>query len=369
MTSPFYKGNPFMKNILFISCIVLFSSSLPNHLVAEESVNATLPTVPIGKPDQRQQLKLELEMTAPKIVYRQPLSWQFRFLNQGITSMEVCLNDSEGILLGDAFLRWTLDGKERPDGGFRNGFQKSVFVLPPKESLTIKMPAKLFFMGKHRFSVKYNDPFHGGTEIESNVVDLEIKDEPLNNIDLQNADGKYRMIINEMRNDDFIKKTHCREMIQNALLIGSPYSVPSLKRSLVNEQKPEWRIGITEIIGLIADKERAAKIGYIRDTSAADLVIERIGKESDAPTLAALLKIIGKFFDVLDQPQRQKLEKSGLVQLSHQDAGVRVQAALTLLELFPTQRGSIETALAKPDFADAAGRKTIAEAMAKAPIR
>ena len=127
-------------------------------------------------------------------------------------------------------------------------------------------------------------------------------------------------------------------------------------------------VDIVEILGMIADKDKAASRGYIRDTSAADLVVERIDKESEAAVKTALLKIVGKFFDVLTPPQRETLEKTVLAQLAQADAGVRVQAALTLLELFPAQRPAIETALAKADFADAAGRKTIAEAMAKAKV-
>ena len=80
----------------------------------------------------------------------------------------------------------------------------------------------------------------------------------------------------------------------------------------------------------------------------------------------ALLKIVGKFFDVLSQPQKEKLEKAILAQLAHADAGVRVQAALALLELFPKQQATVQAALAKPDFADESARKMIAEALAKA---
>jgi hypothetical protein len=157
-----------------------------------------------------------------------------------------------------------------------------------------------------------------------------------------------------------------QKCIQDELLIYSPYCVPQLQEALNSKDHREVMVDIIEILGLIADKERAARIGYVRDTSSVNLVIDQMDPELKAPVKVALLKIIGKFFDVLSQPQKDKLEKAILAQLAHADAGVLVQAALTLLELFPKQQAAVQAALAKPDFADESARKMMAEALAKA---
>ena len=342
------------------------------------SAGIVFPEPPVS--GNQETLVVQLVAKNTQVPFRQPAVFYVRFINQGDVELKLPIGIPPRGAIKNSSVWWhpAARTEEPRKVGYPGigGLQQEMPVLAAKGSLVIKLPEKLLPLGRHETSLTF---LCDGKEVKSNSITVTVVDQPLSEQEIRKLRSGCDLLLHNAILEDYGQNPWFKEIVFNKMVIGSPYSVDILKKALTCEpsQFPkhledkhlEFRRDAAEILGLIADKERAAKIGYIRDTSAANLVIERIGKESDVPVKAALLKIIGKFFDVLDQPQRQKLEKTMLDQLAHQDAGVRVQAALTLLELFPAQRGSIETALAKPDFADAAGRKTIAEAMVKAPTR
>ena len=308
---------------------------------------------------------LTIQLTGPDhpVKFRRPAEFHLRLANNTDAPMELPMRPAGDNREINSCVLWyhsdlaTQKLATRGNPFFRG--REQLMILPAKGTLVIRLPDKLLPLGKHEISVSYKLK---DQDVRSNPVTVSVVEKPL-------ARNEEVLLIQEslemmmlFRSEQYGEDPWLKEIVENKVVIGGSYLVPELKALLTF---PQGRLPAVEMLGLIADKERAAKIGYIRDTSAADLVIERIGKESDAPVKAALLKIVGKFFDVLDQPQRQKLEKSGLVQLSHQDAGVRVQSALMLLEWFPKRLSSVEKALAKPAFCDDSGRKQIADTLAK----
>jgi hypothetical protein len=325
-------------------------------------------------------LVVQLVAKNTQVPFRQPAVFYVRFINQGDVELKLPIGIPPRGVFKNSSVWWhpAARSEEPRKTGYPGigGLQQEMPVLAAKGSLVIKLPEKLLPLGRHETSLTC---LCDGKEVKSNSITVTVVDQPLSEQEIRELRSGGDLLLYNAIVDNYGRNPWFKEIVFNKMVIGSPYSVDILEKALACEPSRfpahlkdkclELKHDAAEILGLIADKERAARIGYIRDTSAADLVIERLGKEPDAPVKVALLKIGGKFFDVLDQPQRQKLEKTVLAQLAHADARVRVQAALTLLELFPAQRGSIETALAKPDFAEAAGRKTIAEAMAKAPIK
>jgi hypothetical protein len=338
------------------------------------SASIVFPEPPLS--GNKETLIVQLVAKNTQVQFRKPATFYARFINQSDVLQELPMGIPPRGTTRFSSVQWhpaaNVDEPRKLGYPGTGGPRQESPILAAKGTLVIKLPEKLLPCGKHEMSLAF---LFNGKEIKSNSVTVTVVDQPLSAQEIRDLRYGCDLILHNAILEDYGRNPWFKEIVFNKMVIGSPYSVDILKKALTCEpsQFPkhledkhlEFRRDAAEILGLIADKERAAKIGYIRDTSAADLVIERIGKESDAPVKAALLKIVGKFFDVLDQPQREKLEKSGLVQLSHQDAGVRVQSALMLLEWFPKRLSSIEKALAKPAFCDDSGRKQIADTLAK----
>jgi hypothetical protein len=355
-----------MKRLLFL-CLFFLAAMFA-------SANIVFPEPPLS--GNKETLIVQLVAKNTQVPFRQPAVFYVRFINQGDVELKLPIGIPPRGAIKNSSVWWhpAARTEEPRKVGYPGigGLQQEMPVLAAKGSLVIKLPEKLLPLGRHETSLTF---LCDGKEVKSNSITVTVVDQPLSEQEIRKLRSGCDLLLHNAILEDYGQNPWFKEIVFNKMVIGSPYSVDILKKALTCEpsQFPkhledkhlEFRRDAAEILGLIADKERAAKIGYIRDTSAAGLVIERIGKESDAPVKAALLKIVGKFFDVLDQPQREKLEKSGLVQLSHQDAGVRVQSALMLLEWFPKRLSSIEKALAKPAFCDDSGRKQIADTLAK----
>jgi hypothetical protein len=310
-------------------------------------------------------MSLQLALTTDHVIYRKPVDLYVRFVNNGKDPVYIPSG-----LTTDPYLRAKIAGP-----GFLRCMDLTgngvTMILLPGQPMVIRIPNYLFPIGKQRFNVKLDIQQENNKTIElsSNDVEIAVENKPLDGKEKHQYNQYYNRMIEELcSSEDYKEDENYLLNIQRNFIVGSPISVTALQQFSKRYLAINGRIHAVEILGMIADKEQTTAVGYIRDTSSADLVIERIGKEPDAGVKVAWLKIVGKFFDVLTPPQRETLEKTVLAQLAQADAGVRVQAALTLLELFPKQRTAIETALAKADFADAAGRKTIAEAMAKAKV-
>jgi hypothetical protein len=346
----------FLSSILLFCFLNLISLAQETPLARQPATEKTVPiTLEISRPDS-------------SINYRSTVSLRAKFYNQSDKSQVLCLDNQLDFFQTDRSIRCD------PSVFLYHDAKRTGFVVQPHESLEIILPSRLFFLGKHKIVAEYEDRQNNIPLLKSNAFEIEIKDHQSNPYELRKINNRNNALINEIllspayQNQNKQRDASYQKYVQDELLIYSPYCILPLQAALQDKAYQPVAIDIVEILGMIADKDKAASRGYIRDTSSADLVIERIGKEPDAGVKIALLKIVGKFFDVLTPPQRETLEKTVLAQLAQADAGVRVQAALTLLELFPAQRAAIETALAKPDFADAAGRKTIAEVMAKAKV-
>ena len=339
---------------LVCSCLLVVAMDLPKF-----------PEI-TAEPSNLQALSLQLAITTGHVAYRKPVDLYVRFVNNGKEPVYI----PSGLSMDSGLLAKTSN----------DGILKSLdltgdgisMVLFPGEPVVLKIPNYSFPIGKQRFKIKIHirQSDKKTVELSSNEVEIIVENKPLEAKEKYQYVQYYNQMIDELFSETYEKDEIYRLNIQRNFIIGSPMSVfpleQCLKRSSTTKDGVCARLRAVEILGIIADKEQTTAVGYIRDTSAAAMVIEQIGKEPDAGVKLALLKIVGKFFDVLNQPQKDKLEKAILAQLAHADAGVRVQAALTLLELFPKQQAAVLAALAKPDFADESARKMMAEALAKA---
>ena len=336
------------------------------------SAEMVFPELP--ESSRKEPLIVQLAVADTQVAFRHPAVSYVRFVNQGDVELKLPIGIPPHGVTRYSSVWWHPAAKtEIPNKiGYPGigGYQQEMPILKAKESLVIRLPEKLLPLGKHEMSLTYR---FNGKEIKSNSITVSVVDQPLSDLEIRDLRQNSGLILENVVSERYRRDPWFREIVLNKLLIGSPYSVEALKTALsaTPSQPGELAVGkcmtlklhTAEILGLLADQERAARNGYLRDVSAVDLVLERIDKEAEASIKVALLKIVGKFFDVLDQPKKEALEKSLLVLLAHADAGVRVQAALTLLELFPAQRPAIETALAKPEFADETGRKQVVDAM------
>jgi hypothetical protein len=343
-----------MKKILFIGSLFL--------ACIMASAGIVFPELPVQ--NENAPLVIQLAASDSQITFRRPVTFYVRLVNNSNMQMELSMLPAESNINIYSCVWWYHSNPKTGDlRSYGNPFffgKDHLLILPGKGTLIIKLPEKLLPIGEHEISVSYK---FKDQEIRSNQVAVSVIEKPL-------SDHEKALMIKEslemmllFRSNDYGKDQWVQKIVENKVRIGGSYLVPELK-ALMNF--PKTQETAIEILGMIADKDQSTKIGYLRDTSSADLVIDRIEKEPGAPMKVALLKIVGKFFDVLSQPQKEKLEKAILAQLAHADAGVRVQAALALLELFPKQQATVQAALAKPDFADESARKMIAEALAKA---
>ena len=342
-------------------------SAQPDTAKHEETFRIpTFPDVP-STVEHGDALLIQLAAPIGSVRFRTPVDFYVRFVNVGTTSIYLPLSENYASGM-DIRLRWSAENERSSPKGYvwGGGIQGADLILLPQQHATICVHDKLLPPGTHKVTVVYlsgsNEKGISTGKTESNPVKVIVEDKQPTPNEIQDLTRQFEELSNYMSSSQYDETPWLSGMVERRMMLGSPYSVPFLKKQLEQSRSRLMRAHAAEILAAIADKERSQPYGFARDTTAKELILTQVTKEPDARVLRSLISAMGSYSDVLSVQERTTLRSSLIGFLNHVDSEIRFFSALQLIRMYPNDdeaRETIQRHLKRPDFLSESLRATL----------